>query len=160
MGDGLHLRAEDAEDLRVMSSFLQDALVPLADMHFEPAERRFVLALNRFRWEHVVAGQGGARKIGARPVGVRFERIACGVAFEAVHRVRLQNIERARRDRPLELLAVVARDEGEAGATIQLMFAGGGTIRLEAERIRVRLDDFGEPWPTRWAPRHRDPGEF
>ena len=33
-------------------------------------------------------------------------------------------------------------------------FAGGSSIRLSVERILCHLDDLGEPWPTRWRPRH------
>jgi Protein of unknown function (DUF2948) len=37
---------------------------------------------------------------------------------------------------------------------LYLDFAGGSSIRLEVERILCHLDDLGEPWPTRWQPRH------
>jgi hypothetical protein len=48
----LKLRAEDAEDLDVVSACLQDAIVPLSDMEFLAGEKRFVLVANRFRWEN------------------------------------------------------------------------------------------------------------
>jgi hypothetical protein len=148
MADELHLRAEDAEDIAVLSSCLQDALVPLADMRYEPAERRFLLAVNRFRWE------AGSAEDSPRV----FERIACGIAVEDVREVRFRGIDPNKRDRLLELLAILVRDE-EGAMAIEFTFAGGGTIRVEADRIRIRLDDFGEPWPTRWLPRHREAGE-
>ena len=138
MAGALKLRAEDAEDLAVISSCIQDALVPLSDMRYEREAQRFVLAVNRFRWE---AGEGNT-----------FERIACGLIFEGVAKVTLKDIAQARRDQPLELLAAVAEEGGRA---IRLVFAGGGTIRLEVDAIRCRLEDFGEPWPTQWRPRHR-----
>ncbi len=123
-------------------------------MRYEREARRFVLAVSRFRWETARAAQGGAP----------FERIACGIAFEGVAQVRVQGIDQGRRERMLELLAILggaaaAERLGErpaAGREIVLLaFAGGGTIRLEVEAIRCRLDDFGEPWPTQWRPRHR-----
>ena len=27
-------------------------------------------------------------------------------------------------------------------------------IRLDVERILCHLDDLGDPWPTRWKPKH------
>ena len=39
--DPLKLRAEDLEDLRVVSSCVQDALVSKAEMVFEPKEKQF-----------------------------------------------------------------------------------------------------------------------
>ena len=35
-----------------------------------------------------------------------------------------------------------------------LDFAGGSSVRLEVGRILCHLDDLGEPWPTRWRPKH------
>jgi len=160
MGGLLHLRAEDAQDLAVISSCLQDALVPLSDMRYDRPARRFMLAVNRFRWE----GCEPCTPAYAVAPGAAFERIACGIRFEGVRNVSVQGIDQRKRDQMLELLAIVT---GEAAAarvgptaadgrtTILLLFAGGGTIRLDAEGIRCRLEDFGESWPTRWRPRHR-----
>ncbi len=52
MSQGLKLRAEDAEDLRIISAVLQDSLIPLAEMQFLSDEGRFVMIANRFRWEN------------------------------------------------------------------------------------------------------------
>src|SRR3546814_12419703 len=48
---GLKLRARDDEDLQALAALLQDALVPLSDMLYEPELRRFALVVNRFMWE-------------------------------------------------------------------------------------------------------------
>ena len=47
----LRLLAEDAEDLKVLSAALQDAVAKIGDIHYEPPARRLTLALNRYRWE-------------------------------------------------------------------------------------------------------------
>ena len=52
MSGPLKLRAMDDEDLGVVSAFLQDAIVPLAEMEFVPGEKRFALVASRFRWEN------------------------------------------------------------------------------------------------------------
>jgi hypothetical protein len=160
MAEILHLRAEDAEDMAVISSCLQDALVPLHDMQFDRANHRFIVVANRFRWE------GCEPCIEAAALGPEavFERIACAVTFEGVTKVSVLGIDQGKRDTPLELLAIVVgeADRANSGAfapesrtTIRLIFAGGGVIRLDAGGIRCRLVDFGEPWPTQWRPRHR-----
>ncbi|WP_282606415.1 DUF2948 family protein [Pelagibius sp. Alg239-R121] len=56
----LKLRAHDTEDMRVVAGVLQDALVPLSDVTYLKAEKRFVFVANRFRWETVDAESGGA----------------------------------------------------------------------------------------------------
>jgi Protein of unknown function (DUF2948) len=141
MPDPLKLRATDLEDLAVISSILQDALAPMADMLFEPEQSRFVLAANRFRWED--AGDG--------PVEGRiYERQRCGIRFEHVTKVRMRGLDHNKRDEILSLLAV--KTEGDN--VVDLVFAGGGVIRLEVESMLCHLDDFDEPWPTMRRPRH------
>lgn len=142
--DPLRLRAEDAEDLAVISACLQDALVAVRDLAYDPAARRFVLVANRFRWE----GCGGTGQ------GAAFERTLCGITFDEIGRVAYRGFQRSEDGRILELLAIRTH-AAPAGATIDLEFADGATIRLGAAAIRCRARDFGEPWPTTWQPGHK-----
>ncbi len=141
----LKLRAEDAEDLAVLSACVQDALVPLSDMAYLPDENRFVFVANRFRWE----AKGDARR-------THFERVLCGVCFENVVGVRRRGIAEDRRSGFLNLLAMdLAEDNGDCGGpVIQLTFAGVAAIRLETRGLLCHLEDLGESWPTRWRPSH------
>lgn len=141
MPDGLRLAARDPDDLAVIAGCLQDAIVPIADVAFLPDEERFVMVANRFRWE--VSGDGDRRR--------NFERVNCGVSFEGVSGVKSQGIDLRRREDMLSLLTVHAED----GAVV-MEFAGGGRIRLETGGIACRVEDIGEPWPTRWRPSHPD----
>ena len=144
-GATLKLRAEDADDLAVLSACLQDALVPVRDLAYVPAQQIFVFVANRFRWES-----------GSRPVpGDReHQRILCAVTFSAVGGVSYRGFRRSDEDRILALLAIRPEAGGAAGAAIHLEFSGGAAIRLEVGRILCRAKDLGEPWPTRWHPRH------
>jgi hypothetical protein len=138
-GNGLRLRAEDAEDLAVISACLQDALVAVRDLAYDRATRTFVLVANRFRWEE--GGNG------------RFERTLCGIAFDEVEGAAYRGFQRSEEDRILSLLAMRSSRQ-PTGATIDLEFAGAATIRLTAAAIRCRARDLGEPWPTVWRPGH------
>jgi hypothetical protein len=134
----LKLIARDEEDLAVLSAVLQDALIPVSEMAYLPEERRFVLVANRFRWE---APHDRPRD--------NLERRLTGVSVDGVTAVRRRGFSLAEPDRILALLAI-RRVEG----ALQLEFAGGAAIRLETAEILCHLDDLGEPWPTRWQPRH------
>lgn len=136
----LKLRAEDADDLAVLSACLQDALVAVRDLGYLAGERSFIFVANRFRWET------GLRPL---PGEESHQRVLCAVTFGAVDGVSYRGFRRADEDRILCLLAI--RSGGEA---IFLEFAGDAAIRLEAARIECRAKDLGEPWPTRWRPRH------
>jgi hypothetical protein len=139
----LRLKATDAEDLAVLASFVQDAVVPLSDMMFQQDEALFVLAANRFRWED--AGESHVE-------GRIYERQRCGLRFERVAAVRVRGLDQNRRGDILSLLTIGTADAG----AIELTFAGGGVIRLEVDGILCHLDDFDEPWPTLWRPNHRE----
>ena len=139
---GLKLRAADGEDLAVISAILQDSLVTIGEMTYLPDENRFVLVANRFRWEPQ-AGQ--APKKG--------ERVLTGLCIDGVKAVSRRGFSPRESDRILSLLALHAEGEG-AQASLILNFAGGSSVRLEVEQIMCHLDDLGEPWPTRWRPKH------
>lgn len=143
----LKLRARDAEDLQVLSACLQDAILPISDMNYDRAGRRFVMVANRFCWERVsdVPGDIGADG---------FERVNCGVVFETVAGVKLRRIDRTDRRLILNLLAIRAAAQ-PPGCAITLICSGERDIRLQVERIAVQLEDFDGPWPTANRPSHR-----
>ena len=160
----LRLRARDADDLAVIAACVQDALVPVVDMAFLPTEKRFVLALNRFRWDLVDAGNAAAEpgipfSAHGRDApfweqgdkGPAFERVLSGLRFESVVAVRTKGIDLKNRERILELLTIHAEPKA-----VLLVFSGRAVIRLEIEELCCFLEDFGSSWPTRWRPRHPD----
>ena len=162
----LRLRAEDGEDLRVISAVLQDALVAMTDMEFLGGEHCFAMVANRFRWENCDIAEADAAQEEPAPVQPAtesptvyddiafqpcrsYERVNCGIRFDGVSAVRCKGIDRNDRGQILELLAI----QVEPGAVIML-FAGGSALRLEGDSITCHLQDLGEPWPTTWRPRH------
>ena len=143
---GLKLRAADVEDLSVISAILQDSLVTIGEMVYLPDEHRFVLVANRFRWER---RPGEARK--------NAERVLTGLCIDGVKAVRRRGFSPRDEDRILSLLAIRAQSSAQSPdqpAALLLEFAGGSSIRLEVGRLLCHLDDLGEPWPTRWRPKH------
>jgi len=139
-GAALKLRAEDAEDLAVISACLQDALVPVRDLAYVPEDRTFLLVANRFRWENGLSPAPGE---------AAYERTLCGITFSEVAAVSYNGFRRSEDGRILSLLAIRPEDRA-----VHLEFSGGATIRLEVARILCLATDLGEPWPTQWQPRH------
>lgn len=134
----LRLTALDADDLGVVSAAVQDALVAVRDCAWLKDEERFVLLLNRFRWE-------------AAPLdATAHSRTHSALVFNEVKGVRHHHIPLGEPDRMLELLAVVQDTPG----SVTLRFAAGRAIRLEIGRLACHLGDVGEPWATPWKPAH------
>ncbi len=175
----LKLRAHDTEDLRALATCLQDALVPVADLAYLKAEKRFVMVANRFKWEGGAqtaprpapeSTPGALEPAPAAPEAARADRdpdanfeeadggppsqrVNCTVCFDWVRKVRFRDLDPRRKDQLLNLLTL----EADPGA-VTLLFSGGGEIRLEVSDIRCHLEDLGEPWPTRWRPDHSAAG--
>ena len=126
----------DADDLAIVSSMLQDAIVTAADMVFLKKEHAFVMAINRFRWEVPVVGSAG-------------ERVNAGVRFDHVIQVQFRNIDRGNRERFAAILSV----EYES-SLVMIRFSGNAVVRLKVSELNCILRDFGESWPTIWRPKH------
>ncbi|MEI9900166.1 MAG: DUF2948 family protein [Hyphomicrobium sp.] len=139
----LKLIALDAEDLRVLSCHLQDAVVRVGDMAYVKSEMRFAALANRFDWES--AARGEAEDYRRRRAGLRFER---------VRSARIQGFDLKQKDTPLALLAITFEAADEPSGFITLHFAGDGAVRLEVECIEAELRDLGAAWRAQSKPVH------
>ena len=139
----LKLIAMDGEDLAVISAHCQDAVLKVGDLDYLPREKRFVVPMNRFVWEAV----GGKENT--------FERRKAVLHFERVLSAKLSGISRDKPDEVLSLLAVTYTATDAPAGTIDLVFAGGGAIRLDVECIEARLVDLGGAWEATSRPGHK-----
>ncbi len=139
----LKLAALDDKDLEIISAHVQDAVVKVADLQFHPVRKRFALAMNRFAWEQ-------------KPHWWRrrYERRRAALSFDRVSKVSTSGIDRAQGDLVLSLLAVRAATTPIGDVAIEILFSGGGTVRLEAECIEARFGDLGPAWDTGSRPVH------
>jgi hypothetical protein len=142
----LKLLALDDEDLAVVSSHLQDAVVRVGDIAYLPRQKRFAAVLNRFDWE-AAAGRD-PKDFRRRRTALRFDRV-----LGAQHKALRQTAE----DSVLSLLAIQFEPDEAPSGRITLTFSGGVAIQLKVECIEAELRDLGPAWPTRRKPEH--PGE-
>jgi hypothetical protein len=140
--DQLKLVALDKEDIEVVSAHLQDSVVKAADIRWRPAEKRLIIALNRFDWESANNSPPQYRR---RQSVVRFDRVtAC----------KCRNCAATEKDHVLHLLAVTYDELGETGGVVTLTFSGGAALRLEVECLEVELADLGPAWTAEIRPFH------
>jgi len=66
--------ALDRDDLEVVSTHLQDALVKVADVMWRPQEKRLVVALSRFDW---LSAEGTKPELRRCRAALRFESVEC-----------------------------------------------------------------------------------
>lgn len=142
--DPLKIKAQDLEDLRVVSSCVQDALVSKAEMVYEQKEKLFKIRLSRFRWEN------RQRKMtGLLPK----ERVESALIFNEVTAV--QNTQGFEDPHEIhELLSLDFKENGKRKG-IHLTFSGNHEIYLESDKISCSLTDMGDAWATHKRPKHK-----
>ena len=144
----LALMARDAEDLQIISALAQDAVFPASEMRWTPADRRFAILLNRFRWEDAAKAHGRRD----------FERVQSVLLIEDVMGVRSQGVPKGDADTILSLLALEFRPGDDGTGEVVMTLAGDGVISCAVEALEVVLRDVTRPYiaPSRKAPEHRD----
>ncbi|CTQ55758.1 hypothetical protein LP7551_04304 [Roseibium album] len=141
--DQLKLAALDLEDLQVLSTHLQDAVLTIADIRYLPKEKKVVFVVNRFVWDKE-----------ADKRSKEHERRRSALAFTQVTGMKVQNIKQEAKGAVLELLAVTFEAGEEPAGKIQLAFAGGASLLLEVDCIEAQLADLGAAWSTPNLPQH------
>jgi hypothetical protein len=127
---------------------VQDALVRVADVFWQPREHRFVMALNRFDWMSAVD---------ARPVQkADYRRCRTALRFERVISCKCRNLDQSNKDTRLNLLAVEFAERDAPAGVVTMTFSGGGVIRLEVECLEAELADLGEVFVADGCPDHFD----
>ncbi|MEM9319140.1 MAG: DUF2948 family protein [Pseudomonadota bacterium] len=139
----LRLRALDDEDLRVLSSLVQDAVFPLGEMTWDRGARRFALLINRFRWEELTERRAP-------------ERVQSVLAIEDVSSVRSQGLDRQDKEVVLSLLSIEWRAGDDGTGHVSLLLAGDGVIELAVEALELSLRDVTRPYvaPSGKRPDH------
>jgi hypothetical protein len=144
--DQLKFAVLDEEDLEVVSTHLQDAVLKVADVLWRPAEKRVVVALNRFDWE---SAQGTTTA--DRP---EYRRRRSALRFERVLSCKCRSLDPAGKDAVLNLLAVEFTETDTPSGVVSLIFSGGAVLRLEVECLEAELVDLGPVWTAAKCPAH------
>jgi hypothetical protein len=146
--EALKLVALDRDDIEVVSAHVQDAVVKVADIFWQPREHRFVMALNRFDWMNAVDADGAKSK------SPDYRRCRTALRFERVISCKCRGLDQTGKDALLNLLAVEFADRAAPAGTVTMTFSGGGAIRLEVECLEAELVDLGEVYAAMNCPDH------
>lgn len=150
----LKLIALEPEDLQVVSTHLQDAVLTVGDIAYLPREKKFAALLNRFDWSEAEAQEAAANSTQKR----EYKRRRTALRLERVTAARLKDIDLADKKRVLNLLAIQfeATAPGDPAGSVSLVFAADAAIRLDVECIEAEMRDLGAAWATSSKPNHAD----
>ena len=140
----LKLIAKTEDDLRVVSSHLQDSIASISEIAKLEKNKIFLMQLNRFMWEDVEKG-----------VFRKNKRIRTVLKFENVIKVHSKNIDQAKKDKFLDFLTIETKKMPDNNYEMKIVFAGDSIIRVISEVVDVTLDDQGEAWDTKNMPKHK-----
>ena len=142
----LNLGAMDADDLRVLSALVQDAVLPVSEISWQPKKRRLGLLLNRLRREDLPGGRRDRQ----------VERVRSVLVIDNVQSVASQGVDRADSDTVLSVLALEFAPTDAPSGHVTLVLAGDGALRAEVEALDVTLRDVTRPYlaPSGKVPDH------
>ena len=139
----LKLVALDQDDVEVISTHLQDSVLKVADIRWQPSEKRLVVAVNRFDWEAAQENDPDYRR---RRAVLRFDRVL---------NLKCRNVDPKDGNAVLNLLAVEFAETDPPAGVVTLVFSGGAAMRLDVECLEVELADLGPVWTTATCPTHQ-----
>ena len=138
----IQLLAKDSDDISVMSSLMQDAILYPGDVMWHPKDQQFVMVVNRFCWEE------DNPDLGAQ------SRTHSAFRVDYVRAVKKRGIEKCGDLDYLNLLALQLL-QADDKQILLLNFSSGRAIRLEIEKVAAVLQDLGESWPAENRPVHQ-----
>ncbi|MDB2662977.1 DUF2948 family protein [Paracoccaceae bacterium] len=143
----LNLGAQDAEDLQVISSLTQDAVLTVDDLKWSRAERQLVFLLKRFRWEDVEL----AKQQGRDP-----ERVQSLLVIQNATGLASQGIDRKQADIVLSLMSLEFSGAVDGVGDLILTFSGDGALKVQVDGLDVALRDVTRPYvaPSKQVPDH------
>ena len=143
----LNLGAQDAEDLQVISSLTQDAVLTVDDLKWNRAERQLVFLLKRFRWEDVEL----AKQQGRDP-----ERVQSLLVIQNATGLASQGIDRKQADIVLSLMSLEYSGAEDGVGDLILTFSGDGALKAQVDGLDVALRDVTRPYvaPSKQVPNH------
>ncbi len=140
----LSLRCAREQDIKVISSLLQDSLVSNADIYFESTEKTFALIANRFCWE----------RVSSKNFGSSYYRVLSGVNIQNVISVKQKNLIQKKNNETALFYNLLTIEYDSVSNEITLVFSQGISVKLNISQLNIFMRDLDEPYPTQQIPDH------
>ena len=138
-GSALRLRACDADDLRIVSMFAQDAVFHKAETSWDKRRREFAVLLSRFRWES--ASQAETKATGP-------ERVRAVLRVADILSLSSEDFANETSPDAFSILELAFESGDGGGGRLVMNLSGYREIAFEVECIEVSLTDVSSPYPA------------
>ena len=143
----LNIGAFDKRDLEVVSSLVQDSILPTSEIKWLSNSDKLAILINRFRWEDTKLSQGK-----------NLERVRSLLMINHVKNISSSGFSPKQKDRILSILSI-SFDGVEGGSgSVLIVVSGNGGIRVEVDALEINLRDVTMPYiaPSGLAPEHKN----
>jgi len=143
----LNIGAFDTRDLEIVSSLVQDSILPANEIKWLPNSDNLALLINRFRWEDkdLKLSQG---KI--------VERVQSLLMISHVKSVASSGFSPKQKDKVLSILSVSFDGDDGGFGNVLIILSGHGGIRIGVDALEINLRDVTMPYiaPSGVSPSH------
>ena len=143
----LNIGAFDTSDLEIVSSLIQDSILPTSEIKWLANSYKLALLINRFRWEDKRLAISQRRNL---------ERVQSLLMISNIRAISSNGFSPKQKDKILSILSI-SFDGIEGGAgNILIVLSGNGGIRVEVDALKINLRDVTMPYsaPSGLSPEH------
>ena len=143
----LNIGAFDKRDLEVVSSLVQDSILPTSEIKWLSNSDKLAILINRFRWEDTKLSQGK-----------NLERVRSLLMINHVKNISSSGFSPKQKDKILSILSI-SFDGVEGGSgSVLIVVSGNGGIRVEVDALEINLRDVTMPYiaPSGLVPEHKN----
>lgn len=139
-GEGsLLLRACDEDDLKIISTLVQDAIFKRSDVAWNQKDRSLAILLNRFRWELSLANNDKS----SDP-----ERVKSVLLINDILEITATDITDSSAPEVFSCLELGFQPKDEIAGCMMLTLSGDRELIMEVDCIEVSLTDVTLPYPA------------
>ena len=133
----LNIGAFDKSDLEIVSSLIQDSILPASEIQWLPNSDKLVLLVNRFRWEDKDMELSQDKK---------GERVQSLLMISHVKSVSSSGFSPKQKDKVLSILSISFDGDDGGFGNVLIILSGYGGIRVGVDALEINLRDVTMPY--------------
>ena len=143
----LNIGAFDKSDLEIISSLLQDSILPASEIQWLPSSNKLAFLVNRFRWEDKDT------ELSQDKTG---ERVQSLLMISHVKSVSSSGFSPKQKDKVLSILSISFDGDDGGFGNVLIILSGYGGIRVGVDALEINLRDVTLPYiaPSGHSPWH------
>ena len=143
----LNIGAFDTSDLEIVSSLIQDSILPANEIKWFPNSDKLALLVNRFRWEDKDLDLSQGKIV---------ERVQSLLMISHVKSVSSSGFSPKQKDKVLSILSISFDGDDGGFGNVLIILSGNGGIRVGVDALEINLRDVTMPYmaPSGLSPWH------